>query len=66
MRYDVRSIESRGHWRSGRRWEWDAVEVDGSEVTDAMRNDPRLEIVEVIEEPVTFKELKRKNRGKGR
>lgn len=66
MRYTVRSIESRGHWRSGRKWECEATEVDGSEVTVAMREDPRLEIAEVIEEPMTLKELKRQNRGKGR
>jgi hypothetical protein len=64
MRYMVRSIESRGHWRSGRKWEWSAVEVDGSEITEAMRNDPRLEITEVVEAPVGLKELKRRKRGR--
>lgn len=64
MKYMVRSIESRGHWRSGRKWEWEAIEVDGSEITGAMREDPRLEIVEVAEKPMTLKELKRQKRGK--
>jgi hypothetical protein len=63
MRYKVRSIESRGHWRSGRHWEAKAVEVDGSEITGAMRADPRLEIHEVVEEPVSLCELKRRKRG---
>jgi hypothetical protein len=58
----VRSIESRGHWRSGRKWEWDAVEVDGTEITKEMREDPRLKIVEIEEEPVTLKELKRRRK----
>lgn len=64
MRCEVRSTDPRGHWRSGRRWENKFVEVDESEITDGMREDPRLEIWPLEEVAPTFKQLKRLKRGK--
>lgn len=40
----VRSIEPKGHWRSGKHWGPDVVIIDASELTDAMLADPRLAI----------------------
>lgn len=49
--FRVRSIEERGHWRSGRHWSSTWQELCGDDVTDAMLNDPRLR-VELIEDVV--------------
>lgn len=44
----VRSIEINGHWRSGRRWGNQWVEVASEDVTQAMREDPRLRVEEEV------------------
>jgi len=62
MRYDVRSVESRGHWRNNRWWGPEYESVDETEVSDTMRNDPRLEIHEVEEAPIGLREMKRRKR----
>ena len=66
MDYEVRSTDPRGHCRSGRRWEYaKAVVVPATEVTGAMRGDPRLEIVEVVEPKKTVPQLKREQKRGG-
>lgn len=39
-----------GFWRSGRFWSFEGVEVDNSEITDAMRNEPMLAISPIIDD----------------
>jgi hypothetical protein len=48
----VRSTALLGHWRSGRRWGHEWVEVGADEITDAMLRDTRIE-VESIEVEVS-------------
>ncbi len=45
----VRSIHGKPVWRSGTRWETEWVEISRDAVTEAMRADPRLEVVDVPE-----------------
>jgi hypothetical protein len=42
--FSVKSIDIRGHWRSGRFWPNAVTEVSADEVTKAMLADPRLRI----------------------
>jgi hypothetical protein len=46
--YKVNSTAERGHWRCGRHWGPNPVEVD--EISQPLIDDPRINIVEVIEE----------------
>jgi len=49
--FKVRSKATNGgHWRNGRRWGNDFVNVDSSDVSDSMLSDPRLEVVLCEEE----------------
>jgi len=55
MRYIVtakKRADFGGFFRSGRYWPDSGTEVDESEITDAMRNEPMLIITPVVEVPI--------------
>lgn len=42
--YEIRSTSNPGHWRDGRFWYNSWTEIEEEEISDSMRQDPRLEI----------------------
>lgn len=57
--YRVKSIEQNGHFRSGRHWGNEWVDVDNSEVTQQMRDDPRLRVdsIGAHESPIEYADV---------
>ena len=47
--YNVKSTEYKGHWRSARFWTTGGTDCEESEITQLMRDDPRL-VITLVEE----------------
>lgn len=45
--FEVRSTSPVGHWRDGCFWHNAWVEVEESQITETLREDPRIEIREI-------------------